>query len=74
MNFIVNVAIAIWMTSSLFMLFFYFNALITYAREGRKFRLPLSLFLWVTFMPIVHTRKCFKIMKRSAELAKERGM
>ena len=74
MNWIVNIAIAIWLTSSLFMLVFYFNAKISFAREGKILRIPVGVFIIHHFCPIIHTVKCFKIMKRTAELKAQRGM
>ena len=74
LKFVVEVAIAVWTTSTLFMLFFWANAFITTLRQdGKVFLMPLGTFLFIHFCPIVHTVKCFKIMRRTAELAK-RGM
>ena len=74
MNWIVNVAVAIWLTSTFFMLFFYINAKIGFARGGKDFRIPPFLFIVTHFCPIIHTIKCFKIMRRYAELKAQRGM
>ena len=74
LKFVVEVAIAVWTTSTLFMLFFWANAFIsTLRQDGKIFLMPLGTFLYIHFCPIVHTVKCFKIMRRTAELAK-RGM
>jgi len=74
LKFVVEVAIAVWTTSTLFMLFFWANAFITTLRQdGKVFLMPLGTFLFIHFCPIVHTVKCFKIMRRTAELTK-RGM
>ena len=74
LNWIVNVAISVWLTSTIFMLVFYINAKIRFAREGMTLRIPLSIFVMAHFCPIVHTIKCFKIMRRYAELKAQRGM
>lgn len=74
LNWIVNVAISVWLTSTIFMLVFYVNAQISLAREGKVLRIPLGIFLVHHFCPIVHTIKCFKIMRRCAELKAKRGM
>ena len=74
LNWIVNVAISVWLTSTIFMLGFYFNAKIRFLREGKVFRMPLSLFVILHFCPIIHTIKCFKVMRRYAELKAQRGM
>lgn len=69
LKFIVNVAIAVWTTSTLFMLFFWANAFIsTLRQDGKIFLMPIGTFLYIHFCPIVHTVKCFKIMRRTAEL------
>lgn len=72
---IFTLAISIWMTSSIFMLICWANAFITTFREsGKIFVMPFGRFLYIHFCPIVHTVKCFKIMWRATELAKERGV
>ena len=74
LKFVVEVAIAVWTTSTLFMLFFWASAFVnTLRQEGKIFLMPIGTFLYIHFCPIVHTVKCFKIMRRTAELAK-RGM
>lgn len=78
LKFVVEVAISVWMTSTLFMLFFWANAFISTLRnEGKVFLMPLGQFLYIHFCPIVHTVQCFKIMRRSAALMtqeEKRGM
>ena len=77
LKFVMEVAIAVWMTSTLFMLFFWANAFISSLRNGKVFLMPIGQFLLLHFCPIVHTVKCFKIMRRTAELkaqAEKRGM
>lgn len=77
LKFVVEVAIAVWATSTLFMLFFWANAFISNLRNGKVFLMPFGQFLYLHFCPIVHTVKCFKIMRRTAELkaqAEKRGM
>ena len=75
LKFIIEVAIAVWTTSTLFMLFFWANAFITTLRkDGKIFLMPIGHFLYLHFCPIVHTYQCFKIMQRYAELQKQRGM
>ena len=74
MNWIVNVAVSIWLTSTIFMLIFYFNAKTIFAREGKTLHLPFNFFILTHFCPIIHTIKCFKIMRRYAEFKAERGM
>ena len=68
LKFIIEIAIAVWVTSSLFMLFFWANAFIASLREGKILVFPLGQFLYIHFCPFVHTVKCFKIMRRSVEL------
>ena len=69
LKFVVEVAIAVWTTSTLFMLFFWTSAFVnTLRQEGKIFLMPLGRFLYLHFCPIVHTVKCFKIMRRTAEL------
>ena len=69
LKFVINVAISVWTTSTLFMLFFWANAFITTLRRDSKiFLMPFGKFLYLHFCPIVHTVQCFKIMRRSAEL------
>lgn len=78
LKFVINVAISVWITSTLFMLFFWANAFITTLRkEGKIFLMPLGQFLYIHFCPIVHTVKCFEIMRRYVELKEQtvkRGM
>ena len=62
---------SVWLTSSLFMLGFWLNAMITtLRRDGKIFLMPFGTFLYFHFCPIVHTIQCFKIMKKAAELNK----
>jgi len=69
LKFVINVAISVWTTSTLFMLFFWANAFIsTLRQDGKIFLMPLGQFLYIHFCPIVHTIQCFKIMRRTAEL------
>ena len=69
LKFVINVAISVWTTSTLFMLFFWASAFITTLRQdGKVFVLPIGKFLYLHFCPIVHTIQCFKIMRRTAEL------
>lgn len=69
LKFIVMLAISVWTTSTLFMLFFWASAFISNLREnGKIFLMPIGAFLYIHFCPIVHTVKCFKIMRRTAEL------
>lgn len=75
LKFIINVAISVWTTSTLFMLFFWANAFITTLRhDGKVLIMPFGKFLYLHFCPIIHTIKCFKVMRRYAELKVERGM
>ena len=69
LKFVINVAISVWTTSTLFMLFFWVSAFITTLRQdGKVFIIPIGKFLYLHFCPIVHTIQCFKIMRRAAEL------
>lgn len=69
LKFVIEVAIAVWTTSTFFMLFFWANAFITILRkDGKIFLMPLGSFLYIHFCPIVHTVRCFKIMQRYTEL------
>lgn len=74
MNFFVNVAISMYITSTFFMLYLYINIKKAYAREGVKFSMPHSVFLWTHFIPIVHTVKLIKIWLRAMRLEKERKL
>ena len=70
---ITELAISIYLTSTLFMLFFYFNAMIvTYRREKRILKMPLPMFLYVHFCPIVHTKKCIQILIRFYAMKQQR--
>ena len=75
MKFIIEVALSIWLTSSLFMLWFWgVTFFTTYFHDGKVLRIPFHQFLYIHFCPIVHTIKCFQIMRRYAELKQQRGM
>ena len=74
MNFIINFAIAVYITSTIFMLRNYFGPKRMFARKGKIFVMPFSTFIWYHFMPIVHTVKLVKIELRAREMAKERGL
>lgn len=79
MKIIFRIALSIWLTSSLFMFGFWFNAFFSTLRHEKKLLLmPLSSFLYLHFCPIVHTIKCFEIMRRYSELKiaqkEKRGM
>ena len=79
LKFIVMLAISVWTTSTLFMLFFWANAFITTLwRDGKIFLMPFGTFLYLHFCPIVHTQKCFEIMRRYSALKtaqkEERGV
>lgn len=70
MRFIINLAISVYLTSTIFMLACWINAVVvTFHETGKIFTMPLGQFIYFHFCPIVHTVKCFKIMKRAAELA-----
>ena len=65
-------AISVWTTSSLFMVGFWLNAMITvFLQERKVFFMPIGSFLYIHFCPIVHTIQCFKILKRVTELKRE---
>ena len=65
LKFIVEVAISVWTTSTLFMLAFWANAFVaTLRRDGKIFLMPIGAFLYLHFCPIAHTKKCFDIMRR----------
>ena len=69
MKFIIEVALSVWLTSSLFMLYFWGTAFFTvFFKDGKILLMPFNQFLYIHFCPIVHTIKCFKIMRRYAEL------
>lgn len=75
LNIIVKIAVATYITSTLFMLGFWLNAFVaTHRREKKVFLMPLPVFLYYHFCPIVHTRKCFQIMKRYYKIKEERGL
>ena len=75
MRIITNLAISIYLTSTIFMLICWVNAVrVTFIQTGKIFVIPIVHFLYLHFCPIVNTVKCFKIMKREAQLKKERGM
>ena len=75
LKFVIEVAIAVWSTSTLFMLGFWLNAFIVTLRRNKKiFIMPFGHFLYLHFCPFEHTYQCFKIMRRYAELQKQRGM
>ena len=69
MKFIIEVALSIWFTSSAFMLWFWGTAFFTtFFRDGKVMVMPFGHFLYIHFCPIVHTIKCFQIMRRYTEL------
>jgi len=75
MKIIIEVALSIWLTSSLFMLYFWAVSFFSFYHYQKKvLRMPLGSFLYIHFCPIVHTVKCFRIMRRYAELKRERGL
>ena len=64
LQFIINVAISVWMTSTIFMLYFYFRFVIHYFRKtGEIVVMPLGAWIFYHFCPIIHTIKCFENMK-----------
>lgn len=66
-------AVSVWATSTMFMLFFWLNAVIaTYRQNGKIFVIPIGKFLYIHFCPIVHTVQCFKIMRRTVELSAQK--
>ena len=74
LNIIIKIAIAVWLTSSLFMTAFYINTVLCFRKEGKQFHLPLWLFFYINYCPIVHTVKCIKIIQRIEKLKQERGL
>lgn len=69
MKFIFEIAFSVWLTSSLFMLGFWLIAFsTTWQRDKKILTMPFGSFLYLHFCPIVHTVKCFQIMRRYAEL------
>lgn len=74
LNFVINLAISVWITSSLFMLVFYIKVVMSFAAKGKHFKMPFGMFIYVTFCPIVHTVKCFKVLRRYRQLKQERGV
>lgn len=69
LKFIIEVAVSVWLTSSLFMLYFWANAFITtLVKDGKFLLMPFGQFLYIHFCPIIHTRKCFAIMRRYQHL------
>lgn len=72
LKFVLVFALSVWTTSSLFMVGFWLNAMITMFRQERKlFFMPFGHFFYIHLCPIVHTIQCFKILKRAAELRRE---
>ena len=64
---IAEIAISVYLASTLFMLYFFINAqIVTKIRDGHFFKIPLGLFLYTHFCPIVHTKKVFMIMRKYA--------
>ena len=74
MNFILELAVAIYITSTIFMLHHYFGVKAMFARKGRRFYMPFWCFLWMHFMPIIHTVELVKIERRAKEIARQRGL
>ena len=75
MRIIINLAISIYLTSTIFMLICWVNAvMVTFRQTGKVFVMPVGHFVYFHFCPIANTIKCVKIMKREAQLMKERGM
>ena len=73
---IVLFAVSVYLTSTLFTLWFWLAATIAdYQRNGKFVRkMPFSAFLYLHFCPITHTRFAFRIMRRMEQLRRERGM
>lgn len=64
LKFVLNIIIAIYITSTIFMLYFWLNTFITmFKRDGKVFFMPIGYFLYIHFCPIIHTCLCFQIMK-----------
>lgn len=74
MNFILQLCISVYITSTIFMLRNYFGTKRTFEKKGKAFAMPFPIFIWLHFMPIVHTVELVKIELRAREIAKERGL
>ena len=72
---IAEIIISAYLTSTLFMLYFFINAeIVTYKREGHFFKMPLKLFLMAHFCPIIHTIKVFTIFQKFNMIKEKRGL
>lgn len=75
MRIIIEIFLSIYITSTLFMLYYWLNATISfYRREGKILFMPIPYFLLIHFCPIVNSVRCFKIMKKIVQLRGQRGM
>lgn len=63
-NFIFEISAFIWVTSTLFMLYFSIhNAILSFIINDSYLRFSLIKFIYYHFCPFVNTYKCFKIIK-----------
>ena len=65
---IITLLISMYITSTAIMLYFYINAKICNAREGRKLYMPLWYFLYIHFCPIKHTIMALRILNKTFAL------
>lgn len=71
MNIIIKLAISIYLTSAIYMLICWGNALYHSVHDkGKFFVMPFGHFIYIHFCPIVNTIRCIKIMKKEYELMK----
>jgi len=71
---LITILAAVYITSTIIMLYFYFNAKILNARHGKKMVLPFWYFLYIHFCPIKHTIMALRILYKTFALKAERKM
>ena len=69
---LINILVAIWLTSSLFMLLFHAITAWRFRCLGVRLHMTFGTFLYYHFCPIVHTVKAIKILMRIVELRSQR--
>lgn len=65
---IITLLVSMYIASTAIMLYFYLNAKICSACEGRKLQMPLLYFLYIHFCPIKHTIMALRILNKTFAL------
>lgn len=67
LHFLTTLAVSIWLTSTIFMLTFYFITRNTLRQRGQALQFPFLYFIYIHFCPIVHTIKAIQILNTLME-------